>query len=56
MYKTLIFSYYVDKNEQRNNKLTYCFEKNLQAGFDCIIMLSEVNIDNRHAEHYKLIS
>lgn len=45
MYKTLIFSYYVDKNQERNNELTHCFEKNLQAGFDCIVIFSEVDIN-----------
>ena len=45
MYKTLIFSYYVDTNEERNKEIIHCFEKNLQIGFDCIVVFSEVDIN-----------
>jgi hypothetical protein len=45
MYKTLIFSYYVDANEERDKELIHCFEKNLKIGFDCIVVFSEVDID-----------
>lgn len=45
MYKTLIFSYYIDPNKQRDNELIYCFKKNLQAGFDSIIVFSEVDAE-----------
>ena len=59
MYKTLIFSYYVDANEERNKEIIHCFQKNLQVGFDCIIVFSEVdinaiykNIDNDILENF----
>ena len=44
MHKILIISYYVDEHEERNKELIYCFEKNLQIGFDSIVVLSEVDL------------
>lgn len=60
MHKILIVPYYIDKNIERNKELIYCLEKNLQAGFDSIFILSEVdthviysNVDKNILNNYK---
>lgn len=41
----LFVSFYKDKNAQRNEELRFCLEKNLNAGFDCVHILCEEEMD-----------